>query len=54
VLVDMKPDDIPKDIRENPLLLPNPQIIQKSEFIHPLPVATEKQYTSLWKEIRQG
>ena len=54
VLVDMKPDDIPKDIRENPLLLPNPQIIQKSEFIHPLPTATEKQYTSLWKEIRQG
>ncbi|MBW4576569.1 MAG: extracellular solute-binding protein [Aphanothece sp. CMT-3BRIN-NPC111] len=54
VLTSMNSADIPKDVRENPLLLPDAQILQKSEFLHPLPEASEKQYLSLWQEIRQS
>ncbi len=53
VLLDMKPDDILQEIRENNLLMPDAQILQKSEFLYPLPKATTTQYINLWKEIRQ-
>ncbi|AFZ11828.1 extracellular solute-binding protein family 1 [Crinalium epipsammum PCC 9333] len=52
VLINMDGNDIPKDLVKNQLLLPNKQIIQKSEFLHPLSKATEQQYLSLWQEIR--
>jgi len=53
VLISMKAEQIPQDIRENDVLFPSPQVLQKSEFLYPLSEATEKQYRSLWKEIRQ-
>ncbi|GAC1490230.1 MAG: hypothetical protein NVS2B14_02210 [Chamaesiphon sp.] len=53
MLINMNPADIPKDVRENPLLMPNTQILQKSEFLDPLSDITEKQYRSLWEEIRK-
>lgn len=52
VLLDMNPADIPKDVRENGLLLPDARILQKSEFLHPLPEPIDKQYRALWQEIR--
>ncbi len=44
-----KPADIQTGLR--PLLLPEPQIFQRSEFLLPLSQATTQQYQSLWQEI---
>ena len=41
-----------EDIRNNPLLSPDRSIIEKSEFIHPLPQSIENQYLNLWREMR--
>ena len=49
--VTLKPPDIQKGLRT--LLLWDPQIFQRSEFLLPLPKATLEQYQSLWKQIRQ-
>lgn len=48
--VTLKPDDIQKPLRN--LLLQNPEIFQRSEFLLPLPQATMQQYQSLWERIR--
>ncbi len=50
--VTLNPDNIQEELRS--LLLPDPEIIQRSDFLLPLPVATLKQYESLWKAMRQG
>jgi putative spermidine/putrescine transport system substrate-binding protein len=41
------------NLKANHLLLPDEQILQRSEFLAPLPDATVAQYHSLWTEIRQ-
>ncbi|HEY9604475.1 MAG TPA: extracellular solute-binding protein [Allocoleopsis sp.] len=43
---------LPKDLRENRLLLPEPAVVNKSEFLEPLPQPTVGQYEALWQEIR--
>ncbi|MEC4983714.1 MAG: extracellular solute-binding protein [Oscillatoria sp. PMC 1068.18] len=43
---------LPEDILGNPLLLPSEQILTQSEFIEPLPEASQQQYLDLWREIR--
>lgn len=53
ILFAMSDSDLPKDIRENKLLLPDREIIKKSEFLLPLSPETSKQYESLWSKIRQ-
>ncbi|MGB3535876.1 MAG: substrate-binding domain-containing protein [Microcoleaceae cyanobacterium] len=35
-----------------PVLLPNPSILENSEFLLPLPEETLKQYRRLWREVR--
>jgi len=50
--VTLNPDDIQTQARS--LLLNEPQIFQRSEFLQPLPVATLNQYQSLWKAVRLG
>lgn len=49
--VRLNPDDIREGFRS--LLLIEPQIFQRSEFLQPLNAATIKQYQDLWKAIRQ-
>ena len=51
-LINRDSANIPEGIGDNPLLLPPAQIIEKSEFLSPLPEASEKQYRSLWQEVR--
>ncbi|GCL52383.1 periplasmic polyamine-binding protein [Microcystis aeruginosa NIES-3804] len=46
------PDQIPPDIRNNPLLV-NPEAIKKSDFLNPLSSATEQEYEQLWQAMRQ-
>ena len=48
--VTLKAADIEKRLQS--LLLPDPQIFQRSEFLLPLPKATMEQYQSLWQAIR--
>ncbi len=53
ILLDLEPKDISQTVRENPLLVPDAQILKNSEFILPLFEATDKKYRALWQEIRQ-
>jgi putative spermidine/putrescine transport system substrate-binding protein len=53
VLINTQREQLPPEIRDNQVLLPNAEILQKSEFLQPLSAASEKQYSSLWQEIRQ-
>lgn len=44
--------NLPKDLQKNPLLLPDSSVLDKSEFLEPLPKDVFEQYQKLWKEIR--
>lgn len=52
VSVGLKPADIPNGLQKDRLLLPEPQVLDKSEFLYPLPQSTIEQYLSLWQTIR--
>lgn len=52
IILQEKPEQLPSDIRKNPLLLVNREILEKSEFIEPLEPAIVKQYLDLWKAVR--
>ena len=44
----------PKALQKNPLLVPNPeQLLDRSEFLEPLPTATVESYRSLWERFRR-
>jgi putative spermidine/putrescine transport system substrate-binding protein len=47
----IKSIDIIKEVRENPLLFPDPQIFEKSEFLYPLSPSTTAQYRQLWSLV---
>ena len=53
IIVGMKPEDLPTDIRTNPLLLPNAKILDQSEFLLPFGDVGIAQYRSHWQEMRQ-
>ncbi len=46
--------DLPKELQKNPLLLPEADILEKSEFIQVLSPETAQQYQDLWVEIRRS
>ncbi len=48
--VELNPANIQAELRH--LLIPNEQILQRSEFLLPLSQETTQQYQSLWQEIR--
>ncbi|MGL5870822.1 MAG: extracellular solute-binding protein [Xenococcaceae cyanobacterium] len=52
VILNTDRDRLPEDIRNNPLFLPETAILDKCEFLNPLPSESLKQYQDLWKEIR--
>ena len=52
VVLEMKPDQLPEALQNNRLLLPKPEIVDRSEFLLPLPESTLKQYQTLWQKIR--
>jgi putative spermidine/putrescine transport system substrate-binding protein len=52
LLETLKPDELPPEVRNNPLLFVDPLILDKSDFLYPLASATLQQYSSLWKEMR--
>jgi len=52
IITSINPADLPEDFRKHPLLLPDSSVLDRSEFLKPLPESAVKQYQSLWKEIR--
>ena len=54
IITTVKAADLPEDVRENPLLLPSRSVLDKSEFLKPLPKPALDQYQSLWQEIRKS
>lgn len=54
ILETMERSQFPKDLQNNSLLLPDAKVIEKSEFLDPLPPEVAEQYEKLWQEIRQG
>ncbi len=46
--------DLPKELQKNPLLLPEAELLEKSEFIQVLSPETTQQYQDLWVEIRRS
>ncbi len=53
LLTSMNPSEILPDIRGNLLVLPPKDILNKSEFIYPLPQKSQIEYDRLWQEIRR-
>lgn len=54
VLLTQPSDQLPKDLRQNSLLLLNQDILEKSEFILPLSAKNQQIYLDLWKQMRQS
>ncbi|NER32576.1 MAG: extracellular solute-binding protein [Oscillatoria sp. SIO1A7] len=54
LLETMERSQFPKDLQNNSLLLPDAKVIEKSEFLYPLPPEVAEQYDKLWREIRRG
>jgi putative spermidine/putrescine transport system substrate-binding protein len=53
IIVKIDRNQLPTDIRNNSLLLPESAILDQCEFLNPLPPESLKQYQDLWKEIRK-
>ena len=49
-----KRTELSKELQKATLLLPDPEIISKSEFLNPLSPTALEQYKSLWLETRLG
>ena len=54
MLSNLNQKDLPKTLQNNPLLLPAPELLEKSEFLQPLPPEVAQQYEELWLEIRRS
>ncbi|MGL5082557.1 MAG: extracellular solute-binding protein [Microcoleaceae cyanobacterium] len=52
IALQMNPEDLPSALRDDPVLLPDPAILEKSEFLYPLSEAALEQYQTLWVKIR--
>lgn len=53
-IVALNRTDLPDSLKTNALLLPDPKILQQSEFLLPLPAATVTQYRQVWQTLRQS
>lgn len=53
ILTTMKPEELLPRLLKNPLIMPSSEVIDRSEFLDPLPPKVLAQYTTLWQQIRQ-
>lgn len=44
----------PKEVQKNPLLVPSQVLLDRSEFLEPLPKSTVESYQTLWGKIRRA
>jgi len=52
MITDINRSNLPEDLRNNPLLLPEASVLDNSEFLKPLPRVVLEAYLALWKEVR--
>lgn len=52
IVTDVNRANLPEDLRNNRLLLPDSSVLENSEFLKPLPQSVIAEYAALWKEIR--
>jgi len=45
--------DLPTELHRAPALFPDPEVVETSEFLQPLPKAATVQYEKAWKTMRQ-
>ncbi|HEY9659984.1 MAG TPA: polyamine ABC transporter substrate-binding protein, partial [Allocoleopsis sp.] len=45
---------LPQSLQQKPLVVPPPEVMQKSEFLLPLSEQAMAQYRQLWTTVRQG
>ena len=53
LLTSINASEILPDVRNNQLVLPAKTILDKSDFIYPLPATSQTQFDRLWREIRK-
>jgi putative spermidine/putrescine transport system substrate-binding protein len=53
VFFGVAPNQLPPSLQSNNLLLPSPELLEKSEFLLPLTDETINQFRRLWIEVRQ-
>ncbi len=54
VLLGTPRDQLPAIFRDQPALLPDPAVLQASEFLLPLPPSAIAQYQTLWEKVRRS
>ena len=54
ILAAMNQTEVTPELKNNPLLLPQQEILEKSDFLYPLAESMIEQYRQLWVEIRQS
>lgn len=47
-------DQLPQSVQDNSLLLPSADILERSEFLHPLTATAVEDYRRLWISLRQS
>ena len=53
-LANFSQPDLPTAIQDNPLMVVASEVLEKSDFLEPLPETTIKQYQDFWEEVRQN
>ncbi|MBD1825412.1 extracellular solute-binding protein [Cyanobacteria bacterium FACHB-DQ100] len=54
ILSTLNPAEFPAALRQNSLLVPPPESLDRSEFLAPLSDATIEQYRTLWAKVRRA
>lgn len=54
IVLSQNRETLPPALRNDELLLPSPQTLERSEFLATLPAATVEQYRQEWLRLRQG
>ncbi len=54
ILSSLDPTTLPEELQKDSLLLPNAELISKSEFLEPLPEATVESYRQMWEKARRS
>lgn len=54
IVLTIDPNQLPLDLRQNPVLFPDAAILAKSEFLQPLSKATVEQYRTHWQHLLQA
>ena len=54
IIVSLAQGNLPKNLQDNKVLLPDNSVLDNSEFLEPLPQKVLEEYEALWQEIRNA